>query len=171
MRETKVVITAVLISLFLLASMSVVVFASLENWVEVVRFNGTIWPEYTEHFTIDYFDWRINWSYTPRLSETINPYIFRLNVKNASDYIIEFLFASNQISGTLNMNQTGEYYLYIDPMHAENYSITIVQNIDSIPEFPSWFILPLFLVSVLVAIVIRNKIAKQRRNENFFSKE
>jgi hypothetical protein len=95
---------------------------SLEsNWVEVARFNGTIWPEYTEQFTIDYSDWRINWSYTPRLSDTINPYIFRLDVKNASGYIVELLFASNQISGTLNMNQTGEYYLYIDPMHAENY--------------------------------------------------
>ena len=138
------------------------VFASSDNWVEVVRFNGTIWPEYTEHFTIDYFDWRIKWSYTPRLSELINPYIFRLDVKNASGYIVELLFASNQIAGTLNMNQTGEYYLYIDPMHAENYSITIEQNIDSIPEFPSWAIVSLILSSTLILIILKRNLHKAK---------
>jgi len=132
------------------------------NWVEVARFNGTIWPESTEHFKIDYFDWRIKWSYTPRLSELINPYIFRLDVKNASDYIVELLFASNQIAGTLNMNQTGEYYLYIDPMHAENYSITVEQNIDSIPEFPSWTLIAFFVTVSFAMILIRNKISKKK---------
>jgi hypothetical protein len=133
------------------------------NWVEVARFNGTIWAEYTEHFKIDYFDWRIKWSYTPRLSDTINPYIFRLDVKNASGYIVKLLFASNQISGTLNMNQTGDYYLYIDPMHAENYSITIEQNIDSIPEFPSMPILVSGLSLItLISIIYRHK-PKQKK--------
>jgi len=131
------------------------------NWVEVARFNGTTWAENTEHFTIDYFDWRIKWSYTPRLSDTINPYIFRLDVKNASGYIVELLFASNQISGTLNMNQTGEYYLYIDPMHAETYSITIEQKIESIPEFSSWILPSLFITSILVIIAVRNQIRKK----------
>ena len=128
------------------------------NWVEVARFNGTIWPESTEHFKVDYFDWRINWSYTPRLSDLINPYIFRLDVKNASGYIVELLLASNQISGTLNMNQTGEYYLYIDPMHAETYSITIEQNIEAIPEFPSMTILVSGLLMItIISIIYRHK--------------
>ena len=136
---------------------------SLEsNWVEVAEFNGTIWAEYTEHFMIDYFDWRIKWTYTPRLSDTINPYIFRLDVKNASGYIVELLFASNQISGTLNMNQTGEYYLYIDPMHAENYSITIEQNIDSIPEFHSWTIVSLILSTTLILIILKSNLHKAK---------
>lgn len=110
------------------------VFCVSGDWVEVASFNGTIWPESTEHFMIDYFDWRINWSYTPILSDSIDPHIFRLDVKNASGYVVEFLFVSNKISGTVNMNQTGEYYLYIDPLHAESYSITVEQNTQSIPE-------------------------------------
>ena len=105
-----------------------------DDWIEVASFNGTIWPEYTEPFAIDCFDWKIKWSYTPKLHDSINPYIFRMDVKNASGYVVEFIFASNQIAGTVNMNQTGEYYLYIDPMHAENYSITIQQNTKSFPQ-------------------------------------
>ena len=105
-----------------------------EDWVEVISFNGTIWPESTERFIIDCFDWRIKWSYTPRLHDSFEPYIFRMDVRNASGYVVEFIFASNQIAGTVNMNQTGEYYLYIDPMHAENYSITIEQNKNSLPQ-------------------------------------
>ena len=127
------------------------------NWVEVTRFNGTIWPEYTERFRIDYFDWRINWSITPKSSDLIIPLKFRLDVRNASGYIVEFFLASFQISGTLNMNQSGEYYLYIDPMYAKNYSITIEQNIQSIPEFQSWIILPVFIVVCLFGIFHRKR--------------
>jgi len=134
---------------------------SEKKWVEVVRFNGTIWPEYTERFRIDCFDWRINWSITPKTSDTIVPLKFRLDVKNATGYIVEFFLASFQIFGTLNMNQTGEYYLYIDPMHAEDYSIIIEQNMDSIPEFPSWIVLPLFVLVTVTIIFVRNKVQRK----------
>ena len=161
MGTRKSAIIAVMFGLFLLGSMSVTVFASSGNWIEVARFDGTVWPEYTEHFRIDYFDWRIKWSITPRPSDIIIPLKFRLDVKNASGYIVEFFLASNQISGILNMNQTGEYYLYIDPMHAENYSITIEQNVDSIPEFPSWTLLPLFLVTTVSVIILKKRLFNQ----------
>ena len=161
-----------LFSLLLLGSLSGVAFASSENWFEIARFDATMGEGSTESFTVDHVDWRIKWSYNPTVDARVFPLRFRFNVYEVGNKLAKFYIPpSNQIAGTLNMNQTGNFYLYIDAMYAETYSITIEQNIDSIPEFPSWIISPLFLVSVLVAIVIRNKIAKQRRNENFFSKE
>ena len=67
MGRRKGTIVAVLICLFLLGTMSGVVFALSGNWVEVVRFTGTSGEvPNTESFTCEYVDWRIRWDCTPR---------------------------------------------------------------------------------------------------------
>ena len=154
-------IIAILVSLFLFGSMSDAAFASSGNWVEVSRFNGTIWGGSTEPFTCDHVDWRIKWSYEPTPGDTsVFPLRFRFNVVEVGGKLVEFFIPpSNQIGGTLNINQTGEFYIAIDTMYVENYTVIVEQNLESIPEFPSWIILPLFLIATVFALVIKKKIS------------
>jgi parallel beta-helix repeat protein len=55
-------------------------------------------------------------------------------------------------------------YFYIDyddenrTLFIDNYPL--IEPVPAIPEFPSWIILPLFVVSTLVGVTIRNKIGK-----------
>ena len=138
------------------------VFGSSDNWVEVTKFDITMGEGYTESFVIDHVDWRIKWSYNPTVDATVFPLRFRFNVFRVGGKLVEFFIPpSNQIAGTLDMNQTGEFYLYIDALYANNYSITIEQNIDSIPEFSSWTILPLLLIATLFVMLIKKKLIRK----------
>ena len=135
--------------------------ASSDNWVEVISFNGTIWGGKTEAFSIDHVDWRINWSYKPTVDESAFALRFRFNVCEVGGNLVEFFIPpSNQIGGTLNINQIGEFYLYIDTMYVESYSIKIEQNIDSVPEFSSLMILPILLGLSICVFVVKNKMKK-----------
>ena len=42
--------------------------------------------------------------------------------------------------------------------YIDSYTVIVGQNIDSIPEFPSWIILPLFLVVTLVVIISKKRL-------------
>jgi len=137
------------------------------NWVEVTRFTDDIWllPDYTDSFLIDHDEWRIRWEvisifYIGDLSFWVVPQgnyhvsSFRTNMSIAG---VNGPITTN---GTLNMDgDTGTFYLFIDTS-ASKYTLIVEQNIDSIPEFPSWIILPLFLVASLVLIVIKKRLTK-----------
>ncbi|MFC1487836.1 nitrous oxide reductase family maturation protein NosD [Thermoproteota archaeon] len=51
------------------------------------------------------------------------------------------------------------HFVYED--NQDNYPLMEPVDISTIPEFPSWIILPFFIVATLVVIVIRNKIRKK----------
>ena len=54
-------ISIVLISLFLLGSMSGVVIGQEENWVEVTRLTGSGGIGDTKTFSVNHVDWRVRW--------------------------------------------------------------------------------------------------------------
>ena len=164
--KRKAAVIAVLFSLFLLGSMSGMVFASSENWVEVVRFTGGSHErEYkTESFTCDHVDWRIRWAYEPRTDipvtqSGIEYYVYR---QEYPDHWFSFMahYGEFETNGTEYINdRNGTFYLGIIS-DVQNYTLIIEQNLDSIPEFPSWTILPLFLTVTMVVAIYKRKLSK-----------
>ena len=55
-------------------------------------------------------------------------------------------------------DMNGTFYLSIQTVNARYYNVVIEQNIESIPEFPSWIILPLLLVVTFVAILAKKRL-------------
>jgi len=119
--------------------------SSSGNWVEVARFTGMGRLE-TDSFDCTHVDWRIRWSFNHsiELGPLGPPLAFTLQVYTVSGERVESL--------TLNYNRTGSFWLSINEMYVDNWSVIVEQNIDSIPEFPSWTILVvgIFLVSIIV---------------------
>ena len=72
------------------------------------------------------------------------------------------MFVNEQTSGILKVyNQSGSFYINVDAS-IKNYTIIVEQNINSIPEFPSWAILPLLAVGSISIIIFKKKQFKHR---------
>ena len=162
--ERKGIIITVLFSLFLLSSTLGIAFASSGNWVEVARFTGMGRLE-TDSFDCTHVDWRIRWSFNHsiELGPLGPPLAFTLQVYTVSGELVESFMATSQTSGTLNYNRTGSFWLSINEMYVDNWTVIVEQNIDSIPEFPSWIILPLLMILALVVIVMKKTMLKGRK--------
>ena len=161
MGERKTVFLVVVFSLCLLTSSITVVFASLGTWVEVARFTETEQgSNRTETFECSHVDWIIRWSFSSSINEP--QLMFSITVYNSSGRIVDFFVTASGKSGILNYNTTGSFYLLIGELYVQNYEIIVEQNIDSIPEFPSWIILPLFLTATMIGILVRRRLARTR---------
>ena len=165
----KAIVILVLVSLFILGIESC--FCSepvsdtiLGNWSEVIRFEGENSTQ-TDLFTIDYVDWRIRWEYDPGHWHFPDMHKFQVITRPEGASII----TADMISGTPGVIENGTSYVHENPGRfymeinagiIESYKIIVEQNIESIPEFLSWTILPLISVATLVGVTIRNKIRK-----------
>ena len=67
------------------------------------------------------------------------------------------LVDGNSVTPKVNEDPNNTYLYFIYPHSTKTVEII---GTDAIPEFPSWIILPLFIVASLVVIIIRNKIRK-----------
>lgn len=165
--ERKAAIIAVLFSLFLSSSMSGLVFASSENWVEVVRFSwsGAGPHEYriTEPFTCDHVDWRIRWEFY--FEHTHFPEFGHFSVRtyprgeNTSIDEVHVDGFGERNGTSYIINNKGEFYMRISTLSVvTSYTIIVEQNIDSIPEFPSWapMLLTLTALTVILAVYRKN---------------
>ena len=135
---------------------------SSKSWVEVDRFSGGSWWGGTRLFRIGHFEWRIRWNYEPTIdlsSETA--VVFDIQVLDSKSERVELVRCSEQTNGTIYLYQDGEFYLYIIGFNTDNYTIIIEQNIESIPEFPSWTILPLVLVGSLIIVLFKKKVWRE----------
>jgi outer membrane protein assembly factor BamB len=139
---------------------------SLDDWSEVARFSGSGSEKYTtDYFTCDYEEWRIRWEYVPSSQQPdLTSFSMFTYPKSEGDREATYV---NQImkTGTVDTNGTsfihnyqGTFHMYIDVEGTESYTIIIEQNLSSIPEFPSWTILPLFLVATFAVVVIRRRL-------------
>ncbi|MFA5364123.1 MAG: hypothetical protein WC325_02960 [Candidatus Bathyarchaeia archaeon] len=140
-----------------------VVFAESPNWSVVTSFSGGNGIITTDEFICHNVEWRIRWSFSPR---TDNPEFTSFQVYVYSTESKSY-FASIKKSGTeetsgslIVANHTGTFYLEIIASIGNSYSITIEKNLNSIPEFASWMIVPLCLTASLVVVGFRKKIRK-----------
>ncbi|TET25440.1 MAG: hypothetical protein E3J73_06265, partial [Candidatus Bathyarchaeum sp.] len=139
MGERKGTIITVLISLFLLGSMSGIVFASSGNWVEVTRFTGEGGIITTESFTCDHVEWRIRWEIEPRskyLESRFFPpfgvYIYPHKEGFLSSAWFESIIwrGTEETNGTLYIHdKNGTFYMEIlaQDVNLESYTIIVEQ--------------------------------------------
>jgi hypothetical protein len=166
MGDRKTSSIVVLFSCFLLlGSVPSIVFAFSDNWVEVTTFTGPGGVHSTSHFTVDYVDWRIRWEVTlSDGSETasFNAYVFP-ETSEPSIKEVHYTVGTEQTTGIVNIyNNSGSFYLVVQTTHVDNCTLIIEQNIDSIPEFPSWTILPLVLTVTLFSVVVKRKLCARK---------
>lgn len=141
------------------------------NWVEVVSYSGGSSSFVaTPSFRIDFDEWRIKWEYNPLFSVD-DPNVFDFwvvpeenRIEGEFDPATSIAGVYNPITknGTIYISQMTEkyFYLHIAPGSSE-WRIIVEQNMDSIPEFPSWMVLPFFLITSLLVIISRKHLRKQ----------
>jgi hypothetical protein len=128
---------------------------SSNNWVEVARFTGVTEGVRNESFTSDCAEWRIRWSYNAKPESMAPPIQFHYNVEEIKGEFSEILMPETD-RGIMYVHKAGSFNLTIHS-YAYRYSIIIEKNLEFIPEFPSWIILPLFLVATAFALAVRKR--------------
>jgi len=146
------------------------VFANSSNWTEVVSYAGSgTGSGASPPFTINHTEWRIIWEYTPQFEfGSQNDFDFWIiPEENRSDYsrasmaVVSVNHPIEQ-NGTLYIsNVTGTFFIETVPCSSD-WSITVEQDVNSVPEFPSWIILPLFLMATFSAIIYKKRLHHQR---------
>jgi hypothetical protein len=152
------VLVLITISIFSLTS----VFASSENWSEVTSFTG---EGITDYFTCEHAEWRIRWEYTGNQISLFSFYVYE---KGEDVFYIDYLvkMGTQETSGvTYIHDKQGEFYMNINSVNIDAFKIIIEQDLNSIPEFTSWIILPLLLTGALIVIALKKRLIK---SNNFF---
>ena len=171
MGERKATIIVLFFCFSLLGSISGIAFASSQNWVEVTRFTGGVGVVPTTAFTIEHVKWRIRWEYY-----AVNPhpalslFDFRVFEDESEEPIYDApsSWATNSTNGTgtLHFSKTGTFF--IDCISScDTYTIIIEQDLESIPEFPAWIILPLLITATLVIMVCKQKLHKTPNQQSY----
>jgi hypothetical protein len=167
MGDRKTSSIVVLFSCFLLlGSVPSIVFATSDNWVEVVTFHNIVGFWATSRFNVFHVDWRIKWELYPRIgseSPSLTVHVYH-DMGHQGKEIISSL-TTQETTGILNIyNASGTFFLVFDTTNTNSSSILIIeQNTESIPEFPSWLILPLFLIATFVGIIVRKRLSSSER--------
>jgi hypothetical protein len=132
-----------------------------DNWVEVTRFIGTKGFT-TDVFVCDHVEWRIRWKFDPghwHFPELHKFQVTTFKEGESTNYFNQIReLPSGNLSGVELLNQSGTFYLEISSGLIDSYIIIVEQNIDSIPEFPSWAILPMISTITLFLVVIKRKL-------------
>ena len=148
------------------------VFATSSNWSEVARFTGSgQGTKDTADFTCDHVEWRLRWEIVP----VPEPNIATMGIhteqrigESPEGELIDVIargVESEQNNGIKYFHdKEGTFYLLLSYADLESYTIIIEQDLNSIPEFPSLLILPLFLIVTLVGLTLRKKIMKHFLN-------
>ncbi len=165
LEKRRAAIISVIFFLFLVGSASGVSDdPTLGNWVEVIRFEGKDSMQ-TELFTCDCPEWRIRWEFDPGHFHFFpEMYSFSFTTYPQDEYI-NYVDSVSQMgnesrSGTSYIHNNGTFFMRIKTGAIDSYTIMVEQNLESIPEFPSWTILPLLLTATLVALVYRKRLHK-----------
>jgi len=134
-----------------------------DNWVEVTRFIGTKGFT-TDVFVCDHVEWRIRWEFDPGHWHFADLYTLQVTTYKEGESTKYFNQIREPPGGNLNgvelLNQSGTFYLEISSGLIDSYTIIIEENIDSIPEFPSWIILPIFLTATLIVTLARKRLLR-----------
>jgi hypothetical protein len=155
--------------LFLLGSLSIftsgAVFALSGNWVEVAKLTGGGGIGTTDHFTCDHADWRIRWEIEPTNSSERTAflvYIFPYSDAFRREAWFESIqhYGTEETSGILYIyNHSGSFDMDV-LASIESYTMIIEQDVESILEFPSWTIVPIFTIATLLIIICKHKLPK-----------
>lgn len=84
-------------------------------------------------------------------------YVVNGNTTSFSEPILTF--HPEEKNGTIIIEgHSGVFFLHFSLTPIDDYSFIIEQNIESIPESPSWIFLPLFVMTTLILTLVRRKL-------------
>ena len=153
-----------LVTLFSLPLFSFgVVFASSVEWFEVARYEGSAFPEikefYTEEFEYSYEEWRIRWEYNAVGNSPLESVLL---IQNEGEPIVNSTGYSDMSDVAYIPGQQEAFILHMTCINNHDYIIVIEGRVNSIPEFPTWTITPLAVVTALIGIIYKMKLNKTR---------
>jgi len=121
------------------------------EWVEVTRRSGSAHTskEFSMQFECNHVEWRIRWSYEAEGA----PFESTLLIQGINPLILATLGYSSR-SGVRVCNGTGNHNLEVTCIGMNEYTIVIEEDVDSIPEFPSWTPLLIMLLAVVAVVLI-----------------
>ena len=163
MQNKKIALFLIHFSFLILITIPNFVLGANDNWVEVATFSENR-PRFgdTTSFAINHNEWRIRWEYEIFLPN-LTAFFFDVKIQDTGK-IIEGYDNGGKLDitqGILNINgHEGDFFLFIGS-NGKSYSITVEENIDSIPEFPSWALFPICGIATIVTLVVRNKMKKR----------
>ena len=135
------------------------VLATPANWSEVARFTGGgayQWINTTD-FIIGHVDWRIRWSYVPDATFPDSAVLGVLIYLRAPNTPLIDYFGPMTVpdtSGTEYFHtDPGTFFLTVSMAFTESYTLIVEQDLDSIPEFPSFLIVPIFMITTLLTVI------------------
>ena len=143
----------------LFLSMSVTLVNAQTHWVVTERWTE---PVAVSYFNCPHVEWKVTWDFKVKLGSSYSIEI--IDVDTLESVVSETRIGSfvYQGKGEYTHNRSGRFQMVIDVSNdVTNFVVLVVQNIESIPEFPSWIILPLFISSTICVIIVRNKIGKK----------
>jgi hypothetical protein len=153
--------------LFLLGSLilftSGTVFNSSGNWVGWSTIGGSLSGDictcnHTHTLTCRHVEWRLKWEYE-KDDVLLTTFYFEIRPKD-TDEIIGYYNDSGKLSITKGVysitGSGGEFNLFV-VSNARKYFFKVEQNIDSVPEFQPWTILPLTSTATLTAVVLKRR--------------
>lgn len=159
LKTKQTTIVTVVFCLSLLVMTLDAVFAESENWIEIATFSEDR-PRFgeTNSFTVEHSEWRILWEYE---IDEANLTAFFFDVKNNDTHQLVGNYSNNgaldKTQGIYNITgTTGNFYLDLGS-NGLSYSITIEQNIDSVPEFGSWIVIPIALGASLFVVAYKKQ--------------
>jgi hypothetical protein len=139
------------------------------NWQTVTTFQGSS-DTTTNYFKIDATEWRIKWSYTPKtgIAGDFAGFSVFIYPKGETVNYVDFILKTgrNETSGTLYVHEGGkEYYMKIGAANVDGYTITVEQDIDTIPKGAEGgsslgavaFVLIIVVVIVLAVVLIKRR--------------
>lgn len=157
--KVKIVLLSILFFSTTMLGISKIASATPPNWSEVVRFTGSTSEHYTtDYFTCNHVEWRIRWEYVPDPSYSNFTRFMVFTYPQGEDTLfIDSIYkagASDTEGISYLHNNKGTFYMEINVLYTQSYTIIVEQDLDSIPEFPSLIILPLFMFASLLAVLV-----------------
>ena len=137
-----------------------IVAVSAERWVEVAKWTESVT---SSRFDCNHVSWEVHWNFkdialgSTWTIEIIDIDALENNVTFFKTGVGSFVSVN---SGQYTHNQSGRYQITIDVNRINDFEVFVRQDIDSIPEFPSWMLLSIFLILTLVSIIIRKRLVR-----------
>jgi len=139
----------------------VIEYEASNNWSEVKKISGKGSITKTAPFTCTHSEWRIRWEVEPQ-SGFLAAYFYPEESHAAWFESIIKMPENNETNGIMYIHdKNGSFYLDILATAETNYTLIVEENLASIPEFHSWFILPVFLITTIVVTIYRKKVTKK----------
>lgn len=155
----------IVLSLLLCLTLLAVCPCYAATWSVVTTITGSE-IQVTPYFTITHNEWRVNWTYTPdpQHPEYANFYLYVYS-KNGTLLPVDITESGNTTtSGTTNVhNMPGAFRAEIGQSSVISYTVTVEQDIESVPEYPV-LLLPFVMTTILVVLILartRSRFAKR----------